>query len=188
MEYKRTTIDGSALLFGLPEEMKKDIQFSKLPELPMLTFKKNKTTYKITDIRYLNENAINALQVILNAIAQDSEEIEEVNFKIQKGTKEETVDLITDILMAINLEVKTVGKNSCSCSGALLIIGSTITKEDDGDDIISYRLIKPSAKIIHDCIKENGCMSWFDIAVAVGNSRIEETKEFYQAIRKGELK
>lgn len=127
----------------------KEGKLRRLPELPKLEFKANKVKYSVTDLRYLNENAIDVFQNILTGVISERG-IKEITFNIQKGTSENTLRVISDILMAMSYSAEKKGKNGYTLGGALLVTGC-----HRNDDSITFHLVKENAEIIFDYAMEN---------------------------------
>lgn len=138
--------------------------------LPVLKFKRNKVEYTVTDLRPLNEKAISVFEMMLEAIAEDPE-IREITFDAT-GVEENTIDLIEDIITAMEVTARKKGKNGYEISGYLIASG-TRGEEQQGKRTVTYELIADNVKPIYEIVKEKGHVSMPEIAVAVADRMIE---------------
>lgn len=189
MNYQRQMIDGSALLFGMPEIEKTGMQFYKRPELPKVKFKCGRVTYTITDVRLLNESAINTLLVILNECATQPN-VKEVSFKVNDGTEQGTIDAICDIITGIDYSVKKGGRNGFESNGTFISTGYDYTESENGINTIKFHIIEQHAKAIYDYTQKVGVDSlrWYDIVVLIADESHKNIEELTRMIKEGELK
>lgn len=139
MKYERTIIDGS--VFGLT-----NAQFSRLPELPMLEYKAGKWKIKVTDMRCLNETAVDTFEKCLTTAATENGATEAV-FDIG-DIDENTLNLVADICMAAKYEARKRGYYVGGC----FIIGC---ERPDGK--IAFQLNPKMAKAAYNYVQQKGC-------------------------------
>ena len=175
MKYERQKID-SSVFFG------DEIQLHLAPSLPRIEFKKGRTTYSVTDLRCLNEAAVNIFMDILKQVCE-TPNLESVSYK-SNGTDKDKVDLISDVLMGISC-----GRKSRAFDSELrfLVSGVQYITKQDGEEYITYELIKDNTKVIYEFAaseKELGhnVINYYDLAYVI----IENTeKRMKKAIKKG---
>lgn len=92
------------------------------PELPMITFKKDKIEYSIVDMRYLNKNAVSVFVRVVNHIIED-ETTNEVAIELCKDIPQAEIQIIVDILLGLHWTMKKKGKNGFYGMGNFLILG-----------------------------------------------------------------
>lgn len=92
------------------------------PELPMITFKKDKIEYSIVDMRYLNKNAVSVFVRVVNNIIED-ETTNEVAIELHKDIPQAEIRIIVDILLGLQWTMKKKGKNGFYAGGSFLILG-----------------------------------------------------------------
>ena len=95
-----------------------------MPELPTIELKKDKVKYKITDLRYLNEQAVECVQTLINIII-NSDDWGEVGF-VATDMEKDRIHLIADIMQSIRYEYEKGGKNGYSGSAGFLVMGEKI--------------------------------------------------------------
>ena len=138
------------------------------PELPKLEVKKDKIKYKITDVRYLNETAVEVFSMIME-IAMNTKDCEEVSFDIT-NINEDNWHLITDILSGIEYECSKGGKNGFSSSGRIFIAGSSYTKKDN-IAIGTFYLFENDAKYLYEYAKDRETVNYIDAIINIANRR-----------------
>lgn len=132
MKYKRVYFDD--YFFGTPYKL------GTLPKLPMIEFKRGKWTIKVTDFRCLNEQAVLAFERCL-LTAATVEEAQFVQFDVA-GSDRDTVDLVSDICLAIGYEVR---KRGYSIGGTFLVISCRIE-----NNVLTMDLARDHAKAIFE--------------------------------------
>jgi hypothetical protein len=172
MIYQRTEIDARHFMDIFPEGSK----FYRIPELPKIKFKANKVQYSITDVRLLNENAVCTFLNILNTVANEPD-TEEVTFKIEDDTNEDTVEIITDILMGISYTAKKGGKHGFESSSSFLVAG---VKRHETEDYktITFKLIKDHAQAIYEYAQEHEQPNLYELVIAVEDKSREYMVEY----------
>ncbi len=139
----------------------------KRPELPKIEFKKGRTTYKITDLRCLNESAINTFMDVLRVVC-GTPNCKEVSYDVT-NLEEDKVNLIDDILSSVEWEYK---KRGCIAMGAFLVTGSKRETTEDGKRIITFLLAEENAEAIYNYSQthkdeKNGVINILDLVFAV---------------------
>ena len=139
------------------------------PDLPTLKFITNGVKYEVTDIRFLNETALNVLSNIIEIIAgRPKPDVKSVQM-FYSDMDDDTLDLITTILLAIKVKATKGGKYAWNCCRTFLIIG--ITKREDG---ITFELAEDQALAIWNYCKTNKPhINFYELAVAVINDQHE---------------
>ena len=168
MIYQRTEIDARHFMDIFPEGSK----FYRIPELPKIKFKANKVQYSITDVRLLNENAVCTFLNILNTVANEPG-TEEVTFKIGDDTNEDTVEIITDILMGISYTAKKGGKHGFESSSSFLVTGVDRHEAEDYKTI-TFKLIKDHAQAIYEYAQEHEQPNLYELVIAIEEKSREQ--------------
>lgn len=168
MIYQRTEIDARHFMGIFPEGSK----FYRIPELPKIKFKANKVQYSITDVRLLNENAVYTFLNILNTVANEPD-TEEVTFKIEDDTNEDTVEIITDILMGISYTAKKGGKHGFESSSRFLVTGVERHEAEDYKTI-TFKLIKDHAQAIYEYAQEHEQPNLYELVIAIEEKSREQ--------------
>lgn len=168
MIYQRTEIDARHFMDIFPEGSK----FYRIPELPKIKFKANKVQYSITDVRLLNENAVYTFLNIINTVANEPD-TEEVTFKIEDDTNEDTVEIITDILMGISYTAKKGGKHGFESSSSFLVTGVERHEAEDYKTI-TFKLIKDHAQAIYEYAQEHEQPNLYELVIAIEEKSREQ--------------
>lgn len=181
MNYKRTYIN------NMFEDIIPNSKVYMMPDLPKIEFKRDKIKYKITDIRFLNETAVNVFLSIMET-AMNTEDCEEVSFDITGIIKENHWDLISDIVENIRYEVSKGGKNGFRHDGYFLTgLGSTYTKKDN-TEIVTIRLRKDHAQYLYEYARDKETVDYIDAIIYVLNRGHEDTyKQILESMEKGLL-
>lgn len=159
MEYERQEIYSSACtdIFG------EGVKLWRKPELPKIEFKNGKKKYKVTDIRYLNEAAVNVFLEILRA-ACNTPKLKHITFAA-KGIDENQLDLITDIVSSVDCECKSGG---CWFETAFLVTGSKVTTKENGEKFVTFNLEEEYAEIIYNYAQKHGSpVNYIDLVIAL---------------------
>lgn len=178
MDYKRTYVN------NIFENMIPNSKVYMMPDLPKIEFKKGKIKYKITDIRFLNEVAIDTFFQIMQE-AMTTPDCEEVSF-IVTGIEESRLHLISDIVCAIEYEVKKCGRNGYGTSGYFLAMSSIYTKQKDGTEILTFGLLKDNAKYLYEYGNGKEELNFFDAVMYVGNRYCEEMQSYLENLNEHE--
>ena len=142
MEYERTKVDGSVfndLLGGKGE-------FSMLPELPMIEFKAGKWKIKFTDLRCLNEVAVDVFEKCLTTAATEEGATEAVFYV--GDISDEELSLVIDICMGVKFEAKKRGGDFSG--GSFLITGA-----ERGDGTLAMKFIQQRAQAIYNYVQSH---------------------------------
>lgn len=140
------------------------------PELPKLEVKKDKIKYKITDLRYLNETAVEVFRMIME-IVMNTKNCEEVSFDIT-NIKKDTWRIIVDIVCSIEYEYSKGGKNGFRGSGRILISGASYTKKDN-IAIGTFYLFKNHVKYLYDYAKDRETVNDIDAIIHIANRQMQ---------------
>ena len=103
-KYQRIKVDGTLFrpFFGC-----ENVELYLKPKLPKFEFKKGKTTYTVTDLRYLNENAVECFRDML-AVVCNKPNCESLTF-YANNFEEDELQRILDIVTSIDVEYKRRG-------------------------------------------------------------------------------
>jgi len=155
MKYKRQEICDPCLsaLFG-----NSGVKFFRRPDLPKVKFKKGRRVYTVTDLRCLNEQAVNVLIDILVHCA-NTQGCESVSYHVEDIEKYE-LDLISDIVTAVEFEYRDKDRWSQS---VFLASGTRKTEKANGEVILTFELIKEHADIIYNYALKHGSVNYFDL-------------------------
>lgn len=164
--YKHCEIDAGIFKHVLPEGAKLYMR----PELPTVKFKHEKVTYTVTDVRLLNESAVQTFAEMLSCVIADESISDKITLLIPVGVDESTVDIITDIIMGISFSASKGGKNGFYTSGAFLATGY-----DRSGQKLNVHLIPDNVLAIRDyynTVKPEK-LSLFDLVIAVAKKQNE---------------
>lgn len=152
------------------------------PDLLTLKFRTNGVKYEVTDIRFLNETALNVLFGIIEIIAGSAKpDVKSVQISFS-DMDDDTLDLITTILLAIKVKATKGGKYAWNCSGTFLITG--VTKRGDN---ITFELAEDQARAIWNYCRTNKFpINFYELAVAVINDHHERLIKALEKINKSE--
>lgn len=154
------------------------------PSLPKIEFKKGRTKYQVTDLRCLNESAVDTFMEILRQ-ACNTPDLESVTFK-STDVERNRIDLIADIVSSIECKRKNGNGDSLF---TFLVYGTDIKETENGGTLITFNLAKEHAKIVYEYAqKQNGTVDYYDLIVAfieentkrlrkVSNEKIKEEKQ-----------
>ena len=159
MEYKRQEIYSSAFTYILGEGVK----LWRKPELPKIEFKNGKKKYKVTDIRYLNESAVDTFLEILRK-ACVVPKLKHITFTAT-GIDENKLNLIIDIVSSIDCEGKSRGY---WFKTAFLVTGSKVTTKENGEKFVTFNLEEEDAEIIYNYAQKHGSpVNYLDLVIAL---------------------
>lgn len=152
------------------------------PDLPTLKFRTNGVKYEVTDMRFLNETALNVFSGIIEIIAGSAKpDVKSVEISFS-DMDDNTLDLITTILLAIKVKATKGGKRAWCCSGTFLITG--ITKRGDN---ITFELAEDQAQAIWNYCRTNKFpINFYELAVKVINDQHERLIKALEKINESE--
>ena len=166
MKYSRTEINAGAFSDILPE----GAMMYRRPELPKYEFKANKVKYTVSDLRLLHPKGVEAFESILKIVA-NTPDCKEVSFDVS-DLDEDTINIVTDILMGITYAAAKGGKNGFEINGTFLITG--VAREGN---IMTCQLVKEHAwaifKYAHEKVRNNEPINFLDLVCAVSESTLE---------------
>ena len=179
MKYEREIVDSSVFNDILPD----GVEMYMSPQLPKIEFEINNSKYKVTDLRCLNETAVNCFMQILSIVC-NTPDCNEVSFKT--NIDEDKLNLIADIITSIDYEfcIYNGGKKSYSGSSALLVTSYMYKKTQDAT-VCTFSLIKDHAKAMYDYAQIKKKTGYYELAIAVAEYSY---KEFQKFCRKGKYK
>ena len=160
-------------MIDLEEFLKKNIHM--LPDLPMIKFKKDHVEYEVTNIRYLNNNAINVFQAIISSIKANPE-CAEWTFAIPEEYDDDYVHIIMDIIMGLTVNARKRGKNGFTVSSKLLECSAHVHKDDGNNRLLTFKANPNRVKTICECIDEENGVSMCNIAVSVINECLADLR------------
>ena len=153
----------------------------KRPELPKIEFKKGRNTYKVTDVRCLNQVAVDIFVNILSIVCAN--QVEEVGYDVTQ-LKESEINLISDILSGIECECKYRG---CRIQTVFLVSGCRIKETKKGKKEIIFELVKENANAIYEYAQahkeKNNVFGYLELALVVVD---ESKKRMQEAFKKAE--
>lgn len=116
------------------------LQLRMRPELPKFVVKRNGAKYTITDLRLLNESAVNTLLQIVRIAANDRET--EIAFAVPCDVTDKQLETTVDIVTGITIETKR-GKSTFEMNS---IVASATTKHlENGARTITFNVVKSFA-------------------------------------------
>jgi hypothetical protein len=151
----------------------------KRPELPKIEFKKGRNTYKVTDVRCLNQVAVDIFVNILSIVCAN--QVEEVGYDVTQ-LKENEINLISDILSGIECECKYRGGR---IQTVFLVSGCRIKETKKGKKEIVFELVKENANAIYEYAQthkeKNNVFGYLELALVVVD---ESKKRMQEAFKK----
>jgi len=124
------------------------------PDLPDISFEDNSVQYTVTDLRLLNEDAVNILAIIIQETMR-KKDIESVTFNVGKVDKE-SINPIIDIALGFSFKAESKGRNGYMISGCFLVSGVYIDTGEDGTKILEFELMCERAKDIYEYAQSKG--------------------------------
>jgi hypothetical protein len=170
MKYDRIQIDPVAFAGILPDGCSMYMK----PELPKIEFKANKVTYKATDLRCLNETAVDCFIRILTEVCNNPD-CEGVSFDVS-GIEQDKIDLISDIVTGIDFSYHKGGKNGYSGSSVFLTSGTEYLESEEGATL-TFTLIRDHARAIYEYAKGKSEIKYFEAIIAVHNATFQDILE-----------
>lgn len=142
--------------------------WSKLPDLPKVKIKKGKRTYAVTDIRYLNRDAVSFLTECI-AYCVENDNADSVCFVGVGHLREQEWKIISDILMAISTSVKARGGDYSE--GCFLVCGF-----EKIANTVTVKLVQENAHYIHEYAKtvQDRTIDFFKCAMYVADRSCED--------------
>ena len=116
--------------------------------LPMHTYKREGIQYYMTDLRYLNHDAIRVIINIIKHLAEHGPR-ESVKYRIPSDMSREKLRIINEILCGLTYRVVKRGQNGYSYTDTLLINACTEAVYNDGSRVMVYELIPHHAQVIY---------------------------------------
>ena len=175
MKYERIEINAMAFTDILPDGCKMYMR----PELPKIEFKANKVTYKATDLRCLNENAVNCFIQVLTEVCNNPD-CRNVGFDVS-GVEQDKIDLIGDIVSGIDYSYHKGGRKGYSGYSCFLVSG-TEYYETDKSATLTFNIIQEHARAIYEYAKGKSQINYFEAIIAVHEACFQDMLE---AITKG---
>lgn len=117
------------------------------PSLPEIKFKIKNKYYTVTDIRYLNQQAVDIIDKLIQSAAK-SDEKDYVAFNTN-GVNADDIQIIVDIVMGLNIHVSTVGRGGGWASMTFLV-----SECRRAGDILLFRYGIDRHKYIHEYFKK----------------------------------
>ena len=127
--------------------------------------KENKILYEITDIRLLNQNAIQFLFKIFDSCCSDPECLE-VDFDVT-GMSQTELDVVIDIINSIQVKAKKRGKNGFLLN-ARLARGCHITR-DGATKSCTFVLSSSTAPAIYLFAQGKTTINYFELMLSFAN-------------------
>jgi len=164
---KYTRLETTMNLFGM------DIKVHRIPELPKLHFQRGGVKYSVTDLRVLNEHAVDAFEQMLKYV-MEVPNCYEMKFIISDDTPNENVNLIVDIVTGISYSAKKGGKHGYETEGVLLAYGTHYEYDEQGHIAsIKFDISKDNAKAIYEYAKKkrrnNEAIDYCDLVMAIAD-------------------
>lgn len=170
MKYERVEINAGTLTDILPDGLK----VYKRPELPKIEFKANKVTYKATDLRCLNETAVNCFIQILTEVCNNPD-CRSVGFDVSE-VEQDKIDLIGDIVTGIDYSYHKGGRNGYSGSSCFLTSGTEYHETDEGATL-TFTIIQDHARAIYEYAKGKSQINYFEAIIAVHEATFQDLLE-----------
>ena len=137
-------------------------------------YESNKAKYKVTDLRCLNETAVNCFMQILKKVC-NTPDCTEVSFSTDIDENE--LNLIADIITSIDYEYRKDGKKSYS-EKSVLLVTSYMYKAIEDKKICTFGLVKDHAKAMYDYAQGKKQIGYYDLVVAVAEHSYRKKQNF----------
>jgi hypothetical protein len=190
MKYERIMIDAPEL-----EEFMPGAKLYMGPKLPMLEFELHDIEYKFTDLRWLNEFAIECFDAAINYIA-NTPDCKEVSFDVT-GVDKSRIEIASDILtstryeMAKKVKAKKGNKTISTSHRPFLCTGATHSRQDD-KEVLTLKFLETDAKAIYEYAQkhrpENGEVVRLKIHELVEAVALANDKKMQEGMKKAGIK
>jgi hypothetical protein len=137
----------------IDDDVWKNAKITMAPMLPKTEFKVWKTTYSITDFRYLNEHAKYMFNYILQR-ACNTPLGKCVCFGVSKEVTDENLRIAIEIITSIFYEVRRKGRNGLHADGTFLVHGCWTKTQEDGNRVITLDIDENLAMHIFEYAQE----------------------------------
>ena len=176
MKYERVQIKDD----GFFSEMLPDgCKLYQRPEPPMIEMKVNKVKYKITDLRCLNEKAVDCFMKVLEKVCSVPD-CEEASFDVT-GIEYDKIRLIADIVNSVSVDFKKGGRKGFSGCSASLITSDVQYSQTEDRAICTFGIIKEHAKVIYEYAQGKDKINYYELAIAVADSVIKSFNYFFES-------
>lgn len=147
------------------------------PDLPMFHFKVDKVNYSVTDLRMLNEAALNALGEIISVV-KSNPCVQEVSLNFDIHTSNSTLKIISDILLGMEYKAEKKGRGGFLRLGNFLVSGiqTEITKECK---TMKVELISDHVTAIHEYLQSHDQLNLCELIVELAKRSLRLVEELY---------
>jgi hypothetical protein len=170
VSYQRDKINPGAFADILPP----GAVLTMMPELPMREYKSDGIKCKVTDLRLLHPTGVEAVKIIFNTMMNEPD-VEEVNIGLPDSMDEDTIEIMSDIVMGVRWRASKGGKHGFEMGGCIVYSRSTI-ETVDGKRSVSFRVDRADSAALYDfthsSTKES--ISLFEAINAIINARRKE--------------
>lgn len=133
---------------------------------PMCVYRREGTRYYVTNLKYLNRDAVNIIARIIRHIAEHGEE-ESVKYRIPQSMSRQDLKIINDIICGLNYGTGKSRGRGYLYTDTFLVRDCTLAVYNDGSRIVVYELIPQHARVIHRLAKESDTLRLEDIIVEI---------------------
>ena len=160
----RQELDARGIFPFLPDGYKVYVR----PELPKITFSYDKVRYSVTDLRFLNTNAIYAIVYIIEQIRNNGD-IKEVTCKYPQDMSDEELEVISTVAMGITYNATKTGKKGFSMNGTFLVEGY-----EKRGKTLTFHLFSDHVKVIYEYLQNAKESRIYDLIIELVNKEKED--------------
>ena len=132
---------------------------------PMCVYRREGVRYYMTNLEYLNRDAVSIVTKIIKHIAEHSD-TEAVRYRIPAGMSRHELKIINDILCGMTYGVGKRGRGYLY-TDTFLIKGCTEAVYNDGSRVMVYELIPQHVRVIQRMAGEVDTLRMEDIIVEI---------------------
>ena len=148
------------------------------PKLPVVKWKRGKTTYTMTDLRYLRQDAVATLFEIIRTVAVHPD-MERMIFSVPDDIADGELQAVIDIVTGISL----TEKDGRYAMDSMLLCHGCLHYEDEGKRKIEFLLTKDHAKDIAEFAEQalDGRISMQELVEYIARKTSERLKKALHA-------
>lgn len=148
-----------------------NVTLKQAPELPMVKEKRNGYTCKVTNMKYLNQTAVDVFNMAIEDI-KEKESIHDITIALT-GMEDEEVETVCDILTSVKYECSKRGTHMVG----FFFNGIQRTIYEGGEAIISLSVGKTLFSAVKRCASKKE-IDLIDLAIAESDELTETLTEW----------